>query len=196
MKKRNQHVRNLFKLFAASIIVAIGLLGTVDANAAKELPQTLYIKQDGEKTCTLAAATMMIRARLYLSGYENWSSCTEADVRKTGWEEGGGLRWDFSYSIGGNKLTVAHTSVNGMTVAGLKKLLDAHPEGIEIYCRSIPHAVFVTDYEGDTFYCADSASKCSGVRRTLASSWLVVKPSSKFKTQKDILAGINDYWYR
>ncbi|MBR6270614.1 MAG: hypothetical protein IKR26_00440 [Lachnospiraceae bacterium] len=188
-------MRNIFKLFVAAIIVTMGLLGSTAVNAAEKLPQSLYIKQDGEKTCTLAAATMMIRARLFLSGYENWSSCTEADARKTGWEEGAGLRWNFTYSIGGNKLSVAHASVNGMTVSGLKKLLDAHPEGIEIYCRSIPHAVFVTDYEGDTFYCADSASKCSGVRRTLASSWLVNKPSSKFKTQKDILAGINDYWY-
>ncbi len=184
------------KRLISTILVIIMLITVVSitpitSNAATSLPNSIFIQQGYSNTCTLAATTMMLRARMYLSGNASWSAVTENAVMPVAWGDGIGLWYNFTYSIGGNSMTVAHSAVGGMSVATLKSLLDSHPEGIEIYCREIPHAVLVTDYEGDTFYCADSSRDYSGVRRTLASSLIGYHLGSQDK----ILNSIDDYWY-
>lgn len=154
------------------------------------LPSNLYVIQQTGVTCTLASCVMMLRAKLYLGGYASWSSVTESSVRPVAWDPWGSLGYSWTYSIGGNSMTVAHKEVSGLSISSLKALLNAHPEGVVIYCRSIPHAILVTDYEGDTFYGADPVSGYSG-RRKISETWL----AKLIGDQSKILSSTNDYWY-
>ena len=155
------------------------------------LPNEIYLCQETSYTCTLSSAAMMMRGRMYLSGNSLWTSITESSISSVAWAPGSGLYWSFDYSIGGNSISVRHTSTSGISASALKSLLDSHPEGIELYCGNLPHAVYLTDYEGDTFYCADPNPSYSGIRRTLASSSLGVK----YGSQSNVLNNVTAYWY-
>lgn len=186
------------KRLISAILVIIMLVSMVCATeitsvAATSLPDNLYFAQKYPATCTLAASAMMLRARMYLSGNASWPSITEDSMLSTAWISGTGLRHSFTYGINGNSMSVAHAFTSGISVATLKSLLNSHPEGIVLYCGNIPHAVFVTDYEGDTFYCADSSGyPYSGYRLPLASSLL----GEKYQwSQANILANTTAYWY-
>ena len=181
------------KRFAALVLAVMMLMSALPftAGAATTLPSNIYLTQEMSSTCTLSSSAMMLRSRLYLSGNDSWSSVTESGIRSTAWLEGVGLRWDWTYYTGKSWMSVKHKSVTGMTVAELKAVLDAHPEGIVLYCRKVPHAVFLTDYEGDTFYCADPAPNHKDGRKPLAASY----PGSKYGTQANTLANVTDYWY-
>lgn len=175
------------------ILASFSSAPQIEANAATSLPNSIFIQQGYSGTCTLAAATMMLRARMYLSGNSAWSSITENSLLPVAWINGTGLRHSFTYNINGNSMSVAHSLTSGISISSLKSLLNNHPEGIVLYCGNLPHAVFVTDYEGDTFYCADSAGgNYSGNRRTLASSLL----GNYYEwSQTKILANTTAYWY-
>ena len=178
---------------AVCFLLAICLTAAlaVPAQAATELPDSIYLSQTGTSTCTLCSAAMMIRARMYLNGNSQWDSVTESGLRSVAWISGMGLRWGFTYELGGDSVTVSHTPVSGMTAETLKAILDAHPEGIVLYCGDLPHAVFATDYEGDTFYCADPSTDQSGMRITLEESWL----GYGYGSQAAILRNVTAYWY-
>lgn len=178
------------------IICSMAVAIPTTAGAATNLPNSVYIQQATNYTCTLASATMMIRARMYLSGNSSWSSVSEASVKPVGWNEGSGLWHNFTYKTGNNSVSVSHGNLSGISFATLKSLLNSHPEGIVLYCvrnnYQYAHAVLVTDYEGDTFYCADPASGYAGTRRTLTSSWL---KNCFGSTQSSILSCAVGYWY-
>ncbi len=173
------------------IVLCMVSILPVPADAATSLPDSIYLTQTGTSTCTLCATAMMIRARMYLNGSSQWSSVTENGIRSVAWVSGMGLRWGFTYELGSDSVTVSHTQVSGMSVETLKSILDAHPEGIVLYCGNLPHAVFATDYEGDTFYCAEPVSGYSGKRITLAESWL----GHEYGPQATILSNVTAYWY-
>ena len=188
-------MRNLKKLISVIIVLTM-VLGTVNSSyvsrnvsAASKLPADIYLAQEQNDTCTLSSATMMLRARMYLSNNSQWSSITESAIRSVAW--GNGLKWSWKYTIGGNTINVAHSSVSGISLSKIKSILDSHPEGIVLYDGNTPHAVFVTDYEGDTIYCADPATNYSKKRIPIASSWLGKKRGS----QSNILNNTTAYWY-
>jgi uncharacterized protein YgiM (DUF1202 family) len=156
-----------------------------------DLPDELFLTQDGSGTCTLCSATMMIRHALYINHNHNWSSAKESAVRPYGWYNGVGLKWDFTYVIDGTSIKVGHQGVNGFSVQSLKKVLDEHPEGIVLYCGNLPHAVFLFDYEGDTFYCAETVKGYSGKRIKLEDSWL----GYRYGSLSWLLANVTSYWY-
>ena len=166
------------------------------AFAATTLPDGIYLEQQGEESCTSASAAMMLRARTYLCGNNTWGQITEGKVESIAWINGQGLSTSFTYDFDDNHyISVDRTEVDGFSLASLKTVLDAHPEGIVLYCRNIPHAVFVCDYEGDTFYCADPgarfwASIPSG-RIPLGNSSL----SKSYWNQDGILNNTTHYWY-
>lgn len=154
------------------------------------VPNSVYIKQAESDTCTLAAATNMIRALFYINDNDSWSGITEASMKKVAWYKG--LRGSFTYNIDGNSASVSMANVNGMSIATLKNLVDNHPEGVEIYSRgSQTHAVLVTDYVGDTFYCVDSDPGCDAGRIPLTSTVIL----ARYGSQANILANIHSYWY-
>ena len=182
-----------FKRWLSFILVLCFLFAIpATANASSVFPDDLYLQQSTYGTCTLTSAAMMIRARMYLSNNNYWTHVTENDVRYYGWLEGAGLYWNWTYTIQDCRVSIKREQVSeGFTIEELKELLDKHPEGIVLYVDSVPHAVFITDYEGDTFYCADPASYYSGKRIPLAESYT----ASRVGDQDAVLANTYSYWY-
>ena len=130
---------------------------------------------------------MLLRAKAYLNGDGNWSSITESSLKSTAWIEHQGLRHSFTFQ----NIPVRHSSVSGISVSYLKNLLNEHPEGLVIHCKSLPHAVWVMSYDGDTFYCSDPLGNYSGDKRPLANSYL----GRRFGSQANILNNITAFWY-
>ena len=148
-------------------------------------PEELYLRQNRSGTCTLCAATMMLRAKLYQEDSDAALTLTENDVASAAWCSEG-LIWTWSYTAGGYTMNVAHASVGGLTADDLNEVLTEHPEGIVLYCGYQPHAVFVTNYEDGIFYCADPAT---GEWTPLADSVLY------YSGQNEILRNVTAYWY-
>ena len=162
------------------------------SDGSSSLPSDLYLHQEQRGWCTLASCTMMLRARMFLSGNASWSSITQTGVYPSAWLPGAGLYFNFTYSINGSRMTVSHATVSGMSVGTLKALLDAHPEGIVLYVYDVPHAIFVSDYEGDTFYGSDPANKAGVGRKPISQTWLASQCGG---TQAGILSRADAYWY-
>ncbi len=120
---------------------------------------SVFLKQEGNSTCTLASATMMLRRTALMSGSSEWNNITENTVRGTAWINGEGLKKSFSY----NGMGVAHNYLptGNANISQLISLLDQHPEGIVLYywSGSKQHAVLLTDYTDGIFYCADPYGK-------------------------------------
>ena len=178
----------ILAMVAACLLVCIP---QANADPLPELPADLYLTQNVAGTCTLCSAAMMIRASLYQHNNSNWATVTENGLRKDAWMEGVGLKWSFSHKIGNTTVKVGHKNVSGMTVQALKELLDEHPEGIVLYCGKLPHAVYLTGYVGDEFYCADTVKGISGKQTPISSSWLGIK----YGSQATILKKVTAYWY-
>ena len=178
-------------LLAIAMVLSLfpAFVGT--AEAAQVIPEAVAIAQSQSGTCTLASAAMMIRARMYLSGNSKWSSITEHDIRGDVWLEGAGIYYSWTYTTVGVIITGDHEDVSGISEAQLSALLQRHPEGIEIHCASVPHAVLVTEYTDGVFYCFDPAQYYSGRRIPLTQSWL----GECLGDQSSILASITSYWY-
>ena len=134
---------------------------------------------------------MLVRSTLYLNGSSRWSEVSEGDVGNAAWIYGVGLKFEWTYQTDYATVTIGHTDLEGVTVEALKALLDEHPEGVVFYCGRAPHAVFLTDYEGDVFYTADPAPYCSGSRIPLADSWL---GECYDHDQDAILSNATAYW--
>jgi uncharacterized protein YgiM (DUF1202 family) len=154
-------------------------------------PDELYLTQNVAGTCTLCSSAMMIRTSMYLHGNNNWSKVTENALRPYAWLSGVGLLWSFSYTVGNTTVKVGHKSINGITDQELKRLLDEHPEGIVLYCGKLPHALLVTGYDGDVFYCADTVQGISETQVTLKKSWLGIM----YGSQAAVLKKATAYWY-
>lgn len=186
-------MKKLFmRLMACILTLCILFTVPAAAGAASTFPDSLYLTQSTSGTCTLCSATMMIRYRMYLSNNSSWSRVTESDVRSYGWLSGVGLMWNWTYTFNDSSITIGRRAVsNGITADELKAILDDHPEGIVLYVTSVPHAVFLTDYEGDTFYCADPSSYYSGKRIPLDASYT----ASRVGDQAAVLAKVSSYWY-
>ena len=177
--------------FVLTLILMLTCVPATVTRAATDLPTDVFLTQTGKSTCTLCSAAMMIRARFWLSGSSDWSMITESGIRSTAWIEGTGLRFKFTYTINDNSVKVGHVSTSGITVSELKAVLDEHPEGIVLYCGKLPHAVFLTDYEGDTFYCAETLPSYSEKRLKLEDSY----PGIKYGSQDAVLKKVTAYWY-
>ena len=161
--------------------------GTAASSGNSGFPNGIYMTQAGSTTCTLCAAAMMLRAKAYQAGRSDWSSITESAIKSTAWVNGDGLRWNFTY--GG--MTVSHRGYNGISLNELKSLLNSNPAGVVLYCGSLPHAVFVMGYSGDTILCADPVSSYSGRQISLANSSL----GSRIGNQSAILSSVTAIWF-
>ena len=155
------------------------------------LPDELFLTQNVTGTCTLCSSAMMIRTSMYLRGNNNWSKVTENALRPSAWMTGVGLYWNFSHTVGNTTVKVGHKNISGITIKDLKALLDDHPEGIVLYCGGLPHAVYLTGYDGDVFYCADTVQGISGKQVTLKKSWLGIM----YGSQAAVLKRVTAYWY-
>ena len=196
MKKEDETMKHPVKRSFA-ILLALAILAglcILPASAAS-FPSSLYLRQITNVSCTRASNTMMCRARAYLSGNDNWSSITEYDLTNCGaWSDSYGMSWNYTLSKPGDgihSIRVSETAVSGLSLGTVKALLNAHPEGFVMYCGRLPHAIFITDYQGDTIYCSDPGWGYSGDRRPLTSSYF----GTCYGSQANILANVTAYWY-
>ena len=192
--KRRKHMKKVATRILCLALILVCLLAYMPQSHAAQLPgipNELFLTQNVSGTCTLCSAAMMVRNSLYLHGNSDWSSVTENVLRRDAWVEGVGLKWNFSHKVGNTTVKVGREVVNGVTIQGLKNILDQHPEGVVLYCGKLPHAVFLTGYDGDVFYCADTVKGISGRQITLKESWLGIK----YGSQAAVLKKVTAYWY-
>lgn len=115
----------------------------------------VFLKQvNGDMQCTLVASTMLVRRASMLLGNSNWQDITVEQMKKQAWVDGVGIKYTFTYDgITVNKAKFGDDPVNEAIT-----LLQEHPEGIVLYDQfgsSRSHAVLLTDYTNEMFYCAD-----------------------------------------
>lgn len=188
-------MKKMAKRIVGLALVLVCLLACIPQSYAVQtaaaLPNELFLTQNVSGTCTLSSAAMMLRTAMYLHGNPDWTKVTENSLRPSAWVEGVGLKWNFSHTVGNTTVKVGRYVQSGFTIQQLKAVLDAHPEGVVLYCGKLPHAVFLTGYEGDVFYCADTVKGISQRQITLKESWLGIK----YGSQAAVLKKITAYWY-
>lgn len=161
-------------LLACSIFSGTGITKAATFNDINQA--SVFLKQPGgSNTCTLVAATMLVRRAAMMNGNERWSAITEDVLRSAAWIEGTGLKWDFSCS----GITVSHDSFSG-NPSELQTKLSEHPEGVVLYKQKSDqqHAVLVTDYTDGVFYCADPSGAKDAGRIPMASASITVEESN------------------
>ncbi len=169
------------------ILAVVMMVTTVVGGAATVFAEeNLYLKQESSGKCTLASAAMMMRSKAKLEGNNTWANITQQSIKEKAWIDGQGLRHAFTYY----GIVVAYSNLKSSNKkAALLALLEKHPEGVEIYVRALPHAVFLTRYNAstDTFYCADPG--LSDREMTLEESWLrkvYKEPSHESKDNSNV----------
>lgn len=181
------------KRILSMLLVLALVLTMIPASALAETinDDNVFLMQSGSGKCTLTSAVMMLRRRAIIDGNADWESITESTLGLVAWINGTGMRYSYSYM----GMSVDVKSYSGMSAAekrsALLALLDKHPEGIEIYDGSIPHAVLLTDYDADTdtFYCADPGTAAKRIK--LSQSWNATNRGS----QDNVIANITQIWY-
>ena len=131
-------------IFMIAMLIPQGIMNqNVHAATFNDINQSdVFLKQTESRTCTLVAATMIIRRAAILQGDPDWKSITVADVRKVAWADG--LNPDFTYKHNGISYRIVrgnlprHTSDTAENKPTLISLLKAHPEGISIYRNYYP----------------------------------------------------------
>lgn len=187
----NMAVKKITSIMLAAVMAAsCAVFGAVPAFAESVgNPDGVYIKQESSGTCTLASATMMLRQKSLNEGNPTWKNITQTSVRKHGWVEGVGIKHSFTYY----GIKVERVDLSGVDKReALLSALDEHPEGVEIYDRSVPHAVMVTRYDADEdiFYCADPG--LSDQEMALGDSWM--RTVFYGADQEDIIKSIDCIW--
>jgi len=144
----------------------------------------VFLNQTESGTCTLFSVVMLIRRAAILQGDPDWNSITAADVKKVAWSDG--LNADFTYKHNGISYRIKrgdlplYTNANADNKPTLLSLLEKHPEGISIYRNSSPrHAVLLTDYTDDIFYCADPAGSNPAARIDISRAYSVTPENAK-----------------
>ncbi len=177
--------RGFTKRIIAGILVGILSLGCAmghmmpqtKAATFEEINQsTVFLKQpSGSKTCTLVAATMMVRRAAMLNGNVNWAAITEDVMQSAAWVTGTGLKWEFKHS----DISVKHADFSG-NPGDLAVLLSQHPEGIVLYKQKSDqnHAVLVTDYTDGVFYCADPSPGAAVGRIPMSEATITIEASN------------------
>lgn len=181
------------KRILSMLLVLALVLTMIPASALAETinDDNVFLMQSGSGKCTLTSAVMMLRRRAIIDGNADWETITESTLGSVAWISGTGMRYNYSYM----GMSVDVKSYSGMSAAekrsALLALLDKHPEGIEIYDGSIPHAVLLTDYDADTdtFYCADPGTAAKRIK--LSQSWNATNRGS----QDNVIANITQIWY-
>ena len=151
--------------------------------------EDVYIMQTRAHTCTLVAATMMLRNYSCQNG-NPYEQVTASGVEHFAWTKQYGLSQDFT--IGQVSVTCnadVHNCIDKK--AYLINVLQYHPEGVVIYDTGAPHAIYLFGYDSDsdTFYCADTTHRNGGHAIPLEESII------RGKSQQDKLNTIDKIWY-
>lgn len=171
----------------------MGLLFTnAVAASSQDLTQDkIFLKQNTAITCTLSAATMMLRRTAICADSDEWKNITENSISSEAWVEGVGLRWRFT--VFGMSVDHGYFSSTDKKQQ-LLDLLEIYPQGFVIYnsgSQGQKHAVFLCDYDSknDIFYAADPANSIATGRIPLAET------SMAGATQEAQIDNLNAYWF-
>ena len=172
-------------------LAIICVLQPVKMPYSEKTPNSVYVQQQSSNSCTLAAATMMIRSYLYQENVPGWDAVTEEILRDTAWSSEG-LLWQWQWSDNDNTITVAHSFLGNLDLETIEQLLNDHKEGVLLYCGgNVHHGVLVTECDGQTVFCADPAMGYSGQEISLAESLL----GDRLGSQENVLKSATAYWY-
>ena len=180
----------LTKVFAAAALALMLLMPQASCEYYGSHPaDDVYITQTSRHTCTLIAATMMLRNFACQRGTP-YIQVTDTGVRHFAWSKEYGLAHNFS--IGQVQVAMADDIRRAADKkAYLIQSLKAHREGVVIYDTGAPHAIWLFGYdeESDTFWCADTIQSRGGHAITLAESII------RGETQQDKIDTIDKIWY-
>ena len=151
--------------------------------------EDVYITQTIKHTCTLVAATMMIRNYACQRGTPYWH-VTSSAVSRYCWTKKYGL--SRSFSVG--QVEVACSPEIGKSRDKKQYLIDQlkkHREGVVIYDTGAPHAIWLFGYDEatDTFWCADTIRSRGGHAIPLNDSII------RGATQQEKVDTIDKIWY-
>lgn len=157
--KESITVEVIISVSGTSYYTAASKTITVRINKYDLNDECLYVKQQTDYTCTLAATIMMMRRKAVISDL-NWQEIKEAgegktnDLENAAWINGVGLKDQFNFA----GINVRSMEISSQNRDFFVNMLSYHPEGIVIYDREIPHAILLTDYDSASgiMYCADS----------------------------------------
>ena len=185
-------MRRMLKILAALCCAACMLSGFAGAEGmyyGSYPAEDVYITQSRMHTCTLVAATMMLRNYSCQKG-SPYIQVTSSGVEHYAWSKEYGLSQNFT--IGSVSVTCSaeiHDSKDKKSY--LIQALEEHPEGVVIYDTGAPHAIWLFGYneDNDTFYCADTIGKNGGRSIVLEDSII------RGATQEDKVNTIDKIWY-
>lgn len=149
----------------------------------------VFITQTVKHTCTLVAATMMIRNYACQRGTP-YVHVTSSAVGRYCWTKKYGLSRSFSMG----QVEVACSPEIRTCKDKKQYLIDQlkrHREGVVIYDTGAPHAIWLFGYDEDTdtFWCADTIRSRGGKAIPLVESII------KGATQQDKVDTIDKIWY-
>ena len=149
----------------------------------------VFVTQTVKHTCTLIAATMMIRNFACQRGTP-YELVDEHVVGHYAWTKRYGLSHYFKIGQVEVNCSDAIRRVEDKKEY-LMQTLQAHKEGVVIYDTGAPHAIllFGYDQETDTFWCADTFNPRGGKAIPLAES------SIRGATQQAKVDTIDKIWY-
>lgn len=177
------------RLLAALMAVFFMLSACAQAEYIGSEPvEEIFVVQSRKHTCTLIAATMMLRSYASQNDY-SLDAITESAVRSSAWSSVG-LSWNFT--VNSINVQVVHDIKDAEDKkAYLIHFLKYHPEGVVIYDANAPHAIWLFGYDEDTdtFYCADTTTDVAGRAIRLDQS---IIPG---ETQEAKLKTIDRIWY-
>lgn len=149
----------------------------------------VFVTQTVKHTCTLVAATMMIRNYACQRGTP-YAHVTSSAVSRYCWTKKYGLSRSFSMG----QVEVACSPEIRTCKDKKQYLIDQlkrHREGVVIYDTGAPHAIWLFGYDEDTdtFWCADTIRSRGGKAIPLEESII------KGATQQDKVDTIDKIWY-
>jgi len=177
------------KLIAAICLMTMLLFSAQAATIYGSLPDDgIYVEQSRKHTCTLVAATMLMRNYAFQNGYD-YRKISVEEMQKVCWSDYGLAQ---RFALGNVRVT--HNTDIASASDKKSYLIDqliAHPEGIVIYNSRQPHAVFLFGYRADTdtFFCADTTGANSMRMITLAETLL------KGDGQQGKIEGLTKIWH-
>ena len=175
---------------AMAMLLAMGAQAGAEGLYFGSVPDDgVYMTQSIAHTCTLIAATMMLRNYSCQRG-SPYEQVTDTAVGHYAWTKQYGLSHDFT--IGQVSVTCNADIRNCRDKkAYLINVLQYHREGVVIYDTGAPHAIWLFGYEEDTdtFYCADTITRNGGHAIPLEESII------NGATQQDKVNTIDKIWY-
>ena len=175
---------------AVAMLLAMGVHAGAEGLYFGSVPEDgVYMTQSIAHTCTLIAATMMLRNYSCQRG-SPYEQVTDTAVSHYAWTKQYGLSHEFT--IGQVSVTCNADIRNCRDKkAYLINVLQYHREGVVIYDTGAPHAIWLFGYDEDTdtFYCADTITRTGGHAIPLVESII------SGATQEDKVNTIDKIWY-